>query len=94
VLADAQDADAGPAPAIETHPIVNVYCGGELRGSFGGDPDQTGDAEELGLSQPGEMWRVADIAVLNSGCAVGGLEDPARGAGYWVTPFDSSYGTQ
>jgi hypothetical protein len=94
VLADAQDADSGPPTSIETHPIVNVYCGGELRGSFGGDPDQSGDAEELGMSQPGEMWRVADIAVLSNGCAVGALKDPAQGSGYWVTQFDSSYGTQ
>jgi len=94
MLADSEDSDAGPGPALETHPLVNVYCNGELRGSFGGDPELSGDPEELALSRPGDMWRVADIAVLSSGCAVGVLTNPSQGTGYWVTQFDSSYGTQ
>ena len=94
ILADLADADAGANPAIKTHPIVNVYCGGELRGSFGGDPEQSGDTEELTMSDPGDMWRVADVAVRNDGCVVGALQDPASGSGYWLTGFDSSYGTQ
>jgi hypothetical protein len=94
VLADAADTDAGPAASIEVHPIVNVYCAGELRGSFGGDPEQSGDAEELGMSSPGDMWRVADVAVRVDGCALGPLHDPALGSGYWVTGFDPNYGTE
>jgi hypothetical protein len=95
VLADRLDAaDAGALPAIETHPIVNVYCAGELRASFGGDPEQLGDAEEVRISQPGEMWRVADVAISSGGCAVTPLHSPLPGGGYWLSGFDSSYGAQ
>jgi hypothetical protein len=94
VLADSLSADAGTAPSIAAHPIVNVYCAGELRGSFGGDPEQTGDAEELEMSQPGAMWRVADIAISSAGCALTPLHSPLPGGGYWLSGFDTSYGAQ
>jgi hypothetical protein len=94
LLADVADADAGVVPSIATHPIVNVYCDGELRGSFGGDPAQSGDAEEVTMSTPGDMWRVVDVAVHSDGCALYALKNPGSGAGYWQTGFDSAYGTQ
>jgi len=92
LAADALDEDAGIAPAVETHPIVNVYCDGDLRGSFGGAPEQLGDLEEVGLSYPGTMWRVADIVSGNGTCSVNPLVPPKVGFGYWVTGFDASYG--
>ncbi|HKU38108.1 MAG TPA: hypothetical protein VJR89_08175, partial [Polyangiales bacterium] len=91
-LADALDEDAGTPPSIETHPIVNVYCDGELRGSFGGVPEQLGDLEEVGLSYPGQMWRVADIVSADGTCTVNPLVAPKVGLGYWVSGFDASYG--
>ncbi|HKP60830.1 MAG TPA: hypothetical protein VJV78_29075 [Polyangiales bacterium] len=92
VSADALGDDAGVAPAIETHPIVNVYCDGDLRGSFGGVPEQLGDLEEVGLSYPGQMWRVADIVSATGTCSVNPLVPPKVGFGYWVSGFDASYG--
>jgi hypothetical protein len=90
--ADALGDDAGVLPAVETHPIVNVYCNGELRGSFGGVPEQLGDPEEVGLSSPGAMWRVADIVSADGTCTVNPLVPPKVGFGYWVSGFDESYG--
>jgi hypothetical protein len=53
--------DAGAlAPKIEVLPLVNVYCGGALKGSFGGGPDSSNAVR--GFDTPGEMWRVVDIA--------------------------------
>jgi hypothetical protein len=92
VSADALDDDAGVAPAVEAHPIVNVYCDGDLRGSFGGVPEQLGDPEEVGLSYPGQTWRVADIVSAAGTCTVNPLVPPKVGFGYWVTGFDASYG--
>ncbi len=93
VLADAQPADAGPPPAIATHPLVNVYCDGVLAGSFGGDPTVLGDADELGgFDTPGQMWRVVDVTMSAAGCSLAPLSPPAPAKGYWVTAWDPSYG--
>jgi hypothetical protein len=83
------DTDAGVSMPIEAHPLVNVYCAGELQGSFGGDPEQSGDAEELGLALPGQLWRVADIAISATDCTVTPLMAP--GGGYQVTGFEPGY---
>jgi hypothetical protein len=91
VRSDAADGDAGSALEITTHPLVNVYCAGELQATLGGDPEQSGDAEELDLSRPGQLWRAVDITLLESGCSLTPLSDPKLGHGYWVTQFDSSY---
>jgi hypothetical protein len=90
--ADAAGDDAGMPAIRETHPIVNVYCDGELRGTFGGIPEVLGDPEEVGLSYEGQMWRVADIVSANGTCDVAPLASPKAGSGYWVSEFDASYG--
>ena len=46
------------------------------------------------MSAPGQMWRVADIAVASGGCAVTPLQNPVLGSGYWLSSFDPSYGVQ
>jgi len=86
------DGDAGMPAAYETHPIVNVYCDGELRGTFGGIPEVLGDPEEVGLSYEGQMWRVADIVSADGTCNVTALKAPETDSGYWVSTFDASYG--
>lgn len=84
---------AAGSPAIqETHPIVNVYCEGELRATFGGIPEVLGDSEEVGLSYEGQMWRVADIVSAAGTCNVTPLASPQAGENYWVSGFDASYG--
>jgi hypothetical protein len=91
VRSDAADSDAGQSLDITTHPLVNIYCSGELQATLGGDPEQSGDAEELSLSRPGQLWRAVDITLLASGCTLSPLSDPRLGHGYWVTEFDYSY---
>jgi hypothetical protein len=91
IASDALDADAGSPPSIETRALVNVYCEGELLGSFGGDPEQSGDPDALRLHQPGELWRVADVTVSSGSCSLAPLQDPARPGAYWVS-HDASYG--
>jgi hypothetical protein len=86
------DDDAGVAVVRETHPVVNVYCDGELRGSFGGNPELRGDREEVSLSFEGEMWRVADIVSADGTCNVEPLAPPKDQSGYWVSGFNASYG--
>jgi hypothetical protein len=94
VRVDAQGPDAGTPAAIETRPIVNVYCNGTLQGSFGGDPTQSGDGDELsGFERPDQMWRVVDIRVGADGCALDPLEAPgASSTNYWLTDLDPAYG--
>jgi hypothetical protein len=91
----ADEAEPGslPLPAIATHPLVNVYCNGELHGSFGGDPVILGDSEELeGFTTPGQMWRVLDVTTWTDGCTVSGLQAPAPSGGYWVSEWEAHYG--
>lgn len=87
------DVDVAESRAMrETHPIVNVYCDGELRATFGGIPGVLGDSEEVGLSYAGQMWRVADIVSAAGTCDVKPLASPEDGENYWVSGFDANYG--
>jgi hypothetical protein len=92
VLSDLHHDDAGSATSIETRVWVNVYCEGDLLGTFGGDPERQLDPDALKLSAPGMLWRVADVAVANAGCEISALRDPLTHQGYWVTSHDFSYG--
>jgi hypothetical protein len=64
----------------ESHPLVNVYCGGELKGTFGVDPQVTGFNKGGGDpwdSNPfsgaieqvpfGQTWRVVDVKAMVDG---------------------------
>ncbi len=44
-----------------THPMVNVYCGGDLRGTFGSDPF-------VELTASGQRWLVADVRFFTDSC--------------------------
>ncbi len=92
------DADSGlPIPTIEAHPLVNVYCGGELRGSFGGvsDPDEQGENQLVvlqGFDTPGEMWRVVDVDVRGgSDCILTPVRDPDSESIYAISDHDETY---
>ena len=91
IASDTLDVDAGSPPVIETRVLVNVYCEGDLLGTFGGDPEQSADPDALRLQQPGDLWRVADVVVGSESCSLAPLHDPARPGSYWVGR-DSSYG--
>jgi hypothetical protein len=94
------DVDSGVTlPTIEAHPLVNVYCGGELQGSFGGvaDPDEQGENQSFvlqGFDTPGEMWRVVDIEVQdgsNTGCVLTPVRDPDSESIYAISDRDETY---
>ena len=78
------------------HPLVNVYCGGELRATYGAAPDTLEGFEEGGSRNGGDMWRVADIETHVDGagvtdCTLTPLTDPdASTREYWVTTDDST----
>lgn len=80
---------------IEVHPVVNVYCGGTLRGTYGQAPDQLAGFDEGGGALRGQMWRVVDITTTvvggNMGCELTPLRSPTNSAEYYVTSNDFSY---
>jgi hypothetical protein len=92
VLSDGHMEDAGTSANLGTRAWVNVYCEGDLLGTFGGAPEQQLDPNAIELSAPGMLWRVADVAVSNAGCEISPLRDPVTQRGYWVSSHDFSYG--
>jgi len=79
------------------HPLVNVYCGGELRATYGSAPDLVDGFDEGGSRNGGDMWRVADIVTHVDGsgatdCTLTPLSPPgSTTGGHWVTTDDSSF---
>lgn len=78
-----------------TYPLVNVYCGGELRATFGAAPDLVEDFDEGGGSGGGSMWRVADIEMMVTDstvdCTVDPINPPLMSSGYYVTVDDPTF---
>jgi hypothetical protein len=93
--------------AVDEHPIVNIYCGGTLKATYGQKPDQLANGFNFGKARNnqgfglGMLWRVADVqatgtdAMGNTTCTITPLHPPATTAGYWVvtsqTNTDFSY---
>jgi hypothetical protein len=84
----------------ETHPIVNVYCGGTLKGSYGQAPDQVMGFDEGGGRCPeaGDIWRVTDIMMEvndqgeTTGCRLRPVIPPDGQIGdRYITTDDCSY---
>ena len=59
-----QSTDAQPH-AIETRPMLNLYCGGALVASLGGELSAPETSPVLQL--PGQRWRAADISITQGG---------------------------
>jgi hypothetical protein len=81
---------------VVTHPMVDVYCGGRLKATYGQAPDLVDGFVSGGGGAMGPMWRVVDITpVVTDGvttdCTVTMLHPPDQTAGYWVTVNDISY---
>ncbi len=86
---------------LTEHPIVNVYCGGALKATYGQAPDQIQGFNWGSTFGTGQIWRVADVAaqVDNTGkttdCTVTPIHPPGMMAGYYVitdkTNTDMSY---
>ncbi len=79
---------AGTAVA---HPIVNVYCGGYLLGSYGRTPDVVTGFQTSGGFGRGQMWRVVDAVTavdgngVTTGCTLNALHPPGTTSGYYIT---------
>jgi hypothetical protein len=81
------------AKAVGTRALVNVYCGGNLRGSFALDPDETPFSD---VALASELWRVAEVAPrvnaagITKDCALAPLHPAGSDDGALVTENDSS----
>ncbi|HVK84789.1 MAG TPA: hypothetical protein VM513_11810, partial [Kofleriaceae bacterium] len=78
------------------HPVVNVYCGGRLRGSYGQQSAQVSGFDQSGGNATGDMWRVVDVTPVVSNsettdCALAPLHPPGMSSGYWVSTTPRTY---
>ena len=79
-----------------TSPMVNIYCGGALKGTYGAAPDTVSLTQSGGFGG-GDMWRVVDVkpAVNGQGvttdCELTPLHPPGESEGYFVTTDDRSF---
>ncbi len=82
-------------------PVLNVYCGGRLRGTLGAAPDPLPDfTGPTGHLSVGAMWRAADVTVRvnasgeTTGCEVTPLRPPGASSciapSFLDTSFDSA----
>lgn len=85
------------ARAVEEHPIVNLYCGGVLKATYGQASGTLSGFNMGSGNSKGLMWRVADVkASVDRGgntidCAVTASHPPRTSAGYYVTTDDTSF---
>jgi hypothetical protein len=83
------------AGSAVTHPLVNVYCGGYLLGSYGAAPDQVPNFNVAG-QLTGAFWRVVDVTPVvvdgvTTGCELAAIHPPGETSGYHVTTNDPTY---
>jgi hypothetical protein len=81
---------------VATHPIVNIYCGGHIKATYGQTPDQVTGFNTGGGWGAGLMWRVVDVTPQMTGtttddCTLNPLHPPGMTSGFWVTNNDKSY---
>jgi hypothetical protein len=90
---------------VEEHPIVNIYCGGVIKTTYGQAPNTLGPCPGSTCFNHGsgwnlgQMWRVADVKVKVDAtshqvtdCTVTAIHPPAATTGYYVTVDDTSFG--
>ncbi len=92
---------------VEEKPIVNIYCGGTLRATYGQAPNTLGpcpgptcfnhgDGLPL-MGDDAQIWRVADVRAQvdatgkTTGCVINALHPPGAATGYWVTTKGVTY---
>ena len=88
-----QEGDVSQNPVNE-HPIVNIYCGGTLKATYGQKPNQIADGFNQGAGRDsngngvGMVWRVADVQATgndasgNTTCTIAPLHPPTTSADY------------
>ena len=83
----------------DEHPMLNIYCGGNLKATYGQAPNLvTGFNNGQGWNA-GQIWRVADVKAIvdpsgvTTDCTVTALHPaaPAGNTNYWVTTNDMTY---
>ena len=74
------------------HPMVNIYCGGSLKATFGAPPDQVPQfMGESGAWAVGAMWRVVDVTTFvdaqgnTTECLITPVTAPGQATGFDVT---------
>jgi hypothetical protein len=97
-----QDAMQSKQP-VEEHPIVNVYCGGLLKATYGQAPNTLGPCPGPTCFDQGSgwaaglMWRVADVTATVDAmgntvdCTVKPIHPPGQTSGYYVTTDDTTF---
>jgi hypothetical protein len=80
---------------VDEHPMVNIYCGGNLVATFGQAPDLVMGFNNGAGWNAGQMWRVADVQAHVAGgvttCTVTAIHPAGMMSGYSVTTNDTSY---
>jgi len=88
---------------VEEHPIVNIYCGGNLKATYGAAPNTLGPCPGAACFNTGGgfgaglMWRVADVKATvdatgnTTDCAVTAIHPPGTMSGYYVTNNNTTY---
>jgi hypothetical protein len=80
--------------------MVNVYCAGHLKATYGQAPDLVPNFDVSGGWAYGSMWRVADIIAVvdatgtTTDCKVTALHPGNATSGYRVTKDDISFDGQ
>jgi hypothetical protein len=77
-------------------PLVNIYCGGYLRATYGQAPDTVPGFDVSGANSSGDMWRVADVTPtvvggVTTDCTIEQLHPPGQTSGYWVGTTPRTY---
>jgi hypothetical protein len=80
---------------VTTHPLVNVYCGGVLKASYGAAPQVTGFTAGGGFGD-GPMWRVVDVTTdvtggVTTDCTTTLLHPSGDPTSYYVTTNTRAY---
>ena len=93
---------SGTGSNHQVHPMVNIYCGGALRATYGGadvggmhyGATPTTGFNHGGSDGGGSLWRVADVTFTEPGdrCRIAPLHRTGMTAGYCIqTNNDHSY---
>ena len=89
--------------SVEEHPIVNIYCGGTLKATYGQAPDTLGPCPGTTCFNSGagwnagQMWRVADVTVTvdaqgnTTDCTISAIHPSGATSGYLVTTNVTTY---
>lgn len=78
------------------HPMINIYCGGTLRATYGQAPDVVTGFDLSGGNSTGDMWRVVDVTPtvvggVTTDCSLTPLHPPGMASGYWVGTTPRTY---